>query len=463
MDEKGGALDWVASYNRWMGIKVFSCLTFSVAVILAVLSFLNIDIRHTACLIPLLTILAWLVFNALLLWLNAILLEKRLSGFLAQARSQGLPVDAMVGVPTLKELVRDEKRYTFWIFLMAVASLAMFVVGIAIMVVAAYMTMVGLYILFGFTMVGRRELFLSLEDIKRSYRPVTSPVVLEEPVYGFLEVILDPVSRLKLDEYKKFLEERIKPDLHVGDVMSKLILLLYLEEQGVIDRSTVRAELSEVIARPEYVEDMETHPEFGFDNLRDVIRRGRDAVPPFFRLLDRILVTLRDNLSVFKNCPTYADADVTSSIKHGDMCYIVVFLFNNDVTARTVEVIMKAPGFSPDQESVLIELPARDFDLPEEESLPLYDPEAYDTGDVIGLMSRVLDNLRVVWFSVMADTAGAKCVTVQARSPGEKTIFGTSMKIRVSYRLSDLFRSLGGIGGAIGGIAAAALRVLFWS
>ena len=462
MEQTRGALNWISWYNKHVGFRSLTWLTLPTAVALLALAFLGVDIREPTCFAPFLALWAWLVFNALMLLLNAHLMDNYFTRLLAEKRRRGLPIDAMTGISTLRELIRADKSYAGWLFIMALASLAMFIVGVAIIVVAAHVAVIGLYVIFGLATMGRREVLYSPEDVIRSYRPEVNPAVLEEPIYGFLETVLDPINRLKLDEYKAFLSERTRPGLNVGDVMGKAFFLLYQEAQGVIGREVVRAELSEVLAGPEQVEEVERSPVFGLDYLMGLVERGRKFVPTFFKLLDRLYITIYDNLPELRARDTYVDAEVIGSLRTGDECHVMVFLFNNTPEQRAVEVAFKAPGFSPDEGSVLVELPGRDFELPEEDKLPLHDPGAPDTGDVVGLLSRVLDNLRVVWFTITADSAGTKSVSIHVREFGGRTLFGVSRRVNVGYRLGDLFRKLVGAGGTAGGIAASLIRVFFW-
>lgn len=453
---------WIAGYNKHVGFRSLTWLTLPIAITLLALTFLGIDIREPVYFAPFIAILAWLMINAAMLFLNARSMEKYFTELLSEKRKKGLPIDAMVGVTTLKELIKADKGYAAWLFWMTFASLLMFIVGVAIIVIAAYIAVIGLYGVFGLATMGRREVLYSPEDVIRSYKPEVNPAILEEPIYGFLETILDPINRLKIDEYKAFLAERTKPGLNVGDVMGKAFFLLYQETEGVIDRDIVKSELSEVLADPSQVEEVEEHPHFGLNYLKDLVERGKKFVPTFFKLLDRLYITIYDNLPELKASDAYIDAEVIESIKSGDECHIMIFLYNNTPEPKTVEVTFAAPGFSPSEGRVLIELPERDFEFPEQEKLPLYDREAPDTGDVIGLMSRVLDNLRVVWFTITADVIGTKSIGIHVREVGGRTLFGVSRRVNVGYKLGDLFRKLIGAGGTMGGIAASLIRIALW-
>ena len=454
-----GRISW---YNKHVGFKSLMWITLPIAIALLVLTFLGIDIREPVYFTSFIAIWTWLVVNALLLFLNACLMERYFTKLLAEKRRKGLPIDAMIGITTLKELINADKSYAAWLSIMALVSLLMFIVGVAIMVIIAHIAIVGLYMIFGLTTMGKRDMLYSPDDVISSYKPEASPTVLEAPIYDFLETVLDPINRLKIDEYKAFLAERIKPGLSVGDVMGKVFFLLYQRAQGVVGRGVIRSELSEVLASPEHVREIEESPVFSLDYLEGLVERGRKTVPIFFKLLDRLHITIYDNLPELKAKDVYVDAEVIGSLKTGEECHIMVFIFNNSPEPREVEVSFKAPGFSPDGGEVIVELPGRDFKLPEEEKLPLHDPEAPDTGDVVGLMSRVLDNLRVVWFSTTARTAGTGSISIHVREVRGRTLFGVSRRVSVGYRLGDMFRKLMGAGGTVGGIVASLMRVFLW-
>ena len=461
--ERGGRWpSWLSWYNEHVGFKSLTWLTLPIAIALFGLTFIGVDIREPTFFMPFLAIWIWLVINALLLFSNAYLMGQYFSQLLAEKRRRGLPIDAMTGITTLKELIEADKNYAMWLFAMALISLLMFIVGVAIIIIAAHIAIISLYIVFGLATMGRREILYGPEDVIRSYRPEVNPAVLERPVYDFLETMLDPINRLKIDDYKAFLAERTKPGLKVGDVMGKAFFLLYQEAQGVIERDVVRSELSEVLAKPEQIDEIEKSEVFGLDYLKELVERGRRLVPTFFKLLDRLYIMIYDNLPELKAREVYVDAEVMESLKTGDECYVMVFLFNGSPEPRVIEISFTAPGFSPSEGRVLVELPERDFEFPEQDKLPIHAPEAPDTGDVVGLMSRVLDNLRVVWFTITASSAGTRSIGIHVREVGGLTLFGMSRRISVSYRLGDIFRKLIGAGGTVGGIAASLIRVFFW-
>jgi len=74
--------------------------------------------------------------------------------------------------------------------------------------------------------------------------------------------------------------------------------------------------------------------------------------------------------------------------------------------------------------------------MPDEDVLPAYSKIGQDA---VGLTSRIMDNVRIVWFSFETKENGAKpvSVTVRDRETGQ-TVYGQTFLVEVSYDLPGL-------------------------
>ena len=460
MAETERMLNTIASYNRSVGFISIFVLTIAISSIVSLAVFLGIE--------PTATVLFWillppwlvLVTDAFLLFLDPLLMEHYLEELMAEKRKSGLPVDALKGVRSIEEMARYELKYSGIILLMASLSFLMFLAGVTWSVLCLHLSMILVLLLLAFTSIGKRKYYYGPDEILEAYEPEVSPVVLKSVIYDFLSYVLDPFTRLKLDEFKAFVNERRKPELSFGDVISKMFFLMYLREQGTINDEVVKAELEEVLKDPSHVEEIGTHPVLGFRYLRKLISRGRRLVKSFFILLDRLYVDVYDNLPEFRGKELYADFEADRDVEVGSTCNALVLLYNNLPVEKKARIYYEAEGFEPSFGSFLITLPERDFELPERDRLPVHDREAPDTGDVVGLVSRVLDNARVVWLPLVARDVGVRNISVVVEDEDGTVLYGESHKVCVHYSLTSVLRALLGYVGPAAGLISYVLRIL---
>jgi len=449
-------LDVIADYNRLVGFNSIFLITIGISCMIACVALFGIELPLGAF------IALWsiLIINALLLFLDPLLMDRYLKDLMAVRRKAGLPVDSLKGMKAIEDMVKYEFKYALAIFIMALVSFLMFLAGIKWLILFLHLSMIVMLSLLAFTSVGQRKYYYGPSEVIRAYEPEITPMVLNSIVYDFLDYALDPLTRLKLDEYKRFLDERRKLDFSVGDILSKTFLLVYLNEQGAIRIEDVRSELGEVLKKPTYVGDVELHPDLGFERLKMLMERGRRLVKPFFILLDRLFIDIYDNLREFKNRELYADFESDRNVNLGSTCHVLVLLYNNLPYDRKVRVSFRAEGFEPASGTFLVELPKRDFDLPEEDRIPIYDKAAPDTGDVVGLVSRVLDNTRAIWLPLVASDAGTKNVVVVVEDEDGKMLCGESFRVNVRRSITSVLRTSLGYAGPGAGVITYLLQLL---
>lgn len=320
-------------------------------------------------------------------------------------------------------------------------------------------------ITFGFSII-KREHVLDPDEMLKLYEPDTFPTVMTTDI--FLETFIDPFNRLKFGEYMSELSGYLKNGLAVGDALSKITLLLFQNLYGALGVDDLRGEVSELFQKKENVAKIEMHSTFGFDRLKIILEKTRKLVPEFTRLLDRLFVRILDDLPELKNSNLYIDAEVSSEKTKGQIGKCFVLLYNNQASkSQTISVSYSSGSIAPAIGEVTLTLPVRDFELPNADSLPVYDRTQSDSSnytgetDIVGLMSRFMENTRIVWFSFEVRENGIKpvVITVKDKETGQM-LFGRTFLIEAANNLPEFLLKVLGAASVFIGVFLPIARLL---
>jgi hypothetical protein len=102
-------------------------------------------------------------------------------------------------------------------------------------------------------------------------------------------------------------------------------------------------------------------------------------------------------------------------------------------------------------------LPVRNFNLPAGDTLPIYTKSGPDSAndhqqDIVGFMSHILEDARIIWFCFEVKENGNKpiVVSVKDKETGQ-LVYGRTFQVLVSNNFSDLYlKLLGGVSIFIG-------------
>lgn len=417
----GKSLYSLSQYNRRIGLPSILGTSMLISLLIGLSLYLGFDITGTALNIVALALLLFMSVDALLMLANFLIMNYLFDRVLEDYSRRGLPYASLTGIEALKDSSARETRYSIILVVSALASLLMYLLGdISLQIMFIY-TAVGLsFITLGFSVI-KRKYVLDPDEMLKLYEPNVFPIVMKIDV--FLETFMDPLNRLRFDEYKRELAGYLKEGLAVGDALGKICFLLYQNLQGAIGRENLRRELSELVKNDEFVNKLESHQVFDFDRLKIILAKSKRLIPEFTRLLDRLFINTLDNLPDLKDSSVFIDAEASWEKRRGQLCKAFILLYNNQSDkAKTLTVNYSAPAFAPSSAEVVVTLPPRDFDLPSEDVLPVY---SEGEKDVVGLASMIMDNVRIVWFSFEVKENGLKPVSVTVRDKDSgQTLFG---------------------------------------
>ena len=244
------------------------------------------------------------------------------------------------------------------------------------------------------------------------YNPKSVPMTLDNLLSDAMISFLDPITRIKMDEWTESIRSSLNPTFEtlqnettrVERGREKILLLFYLKKRvsSLLTEEIFLSELSEVI-RHEKITDFLAGVDSGIDSaiIEDVFSRLEMQIPEIFKVIDRLLIDLVDNLKEFRD-----NKDLWVSVSTPDVVYgnqdpfrILIFTLNKDKSKSNRLLNFNASGvqsgFMEKQQYNLILDDAEDFHITGDK-LPFSSSE---TTDILTLLSQILQVGDAVWFS----------------------------------------------------------------
>jgi len=449
-------LHMLAAYNRRIGLPSILIASIIAAIILGVSTELGLILQGSPIGAVVTILLCLLVIDSVLILSNFLVMNYLFKRILNRYQKQGLPYASLIGVEALNDTSVRETQFAVLLTVLSTASLSMYLLGgTSTEVIFIYLSMGSALIAFGFSII-KREHVLDPDELLRLYVPDNWPIVLTTDI--FLETFIDPFNRLKFREYLSDLSRYVREDLDLEDALSKITVLLFQNLYGALKIEDVRSEVSELFKPGTDIMNIEQHPIFGFNRLKIILNKTKKIVPEFSRLLDRLFVEILDDLPGIKESNYYIDAEVTPDRNKGQVVKCFVFLYNNDSTkTQTFSVSYASGSTGPLSSEVTLTLPVRHFNLPAGDTLPIYTKSGSDSAndqeqDIVGFMSRMLEDARIILFCFEVKENGNKpiVVSVKDKETGQ-LVYGRTFQVLVSNNFSDLYlKLLGGVSVFIG-------------
>jgi hypothetical protein len=447
----------LAVYNRRIGLPSILVASIIASTLLGIYTYFGVKLYYEPLGVLTIALLVIVLTDSFLILFNLIAMDYLFHNILKSYYRQGLPYASLVGIEAINDSSLKETRFALLLCASSTASLAMyFISSNSPEIIFAYLSMGSALITFGFSII-KREHVLDPDEMLRLYEPDTFPSVMTTDI--LLETFIDPFNRLRFREYLSELSSYTKDGLTVGDAVSKITLLLFQNLYGALNIDDLRSEVSELFKNKENLSKIELHSKFGFDRLRIILEKTRKLIPEFTRLIDRLFVEMLDDLPDIKNNNLYIDAEVSPEKTKGQIGKCFVFLYNNQTSkSQTLSVSYTSGSITPATAEVTLTLPVRDFELPATDSLPVYNRLQYDStnssgeNDIVGLMSRFMENTRVIWFSFEIRENGIKpiFVTVKDKETGQ-LLFGRTFLIEAANNIPELLlKTLGAVSVFIG-------------
>ncbi|MFX0136773.1 MAG: hypothetical protein ACFFDN_24260 [Candidatus Hodarchaeota archaeon] len=475
-----------AKLNKY-NVSIGRLLLYLVPLTLVVLTIVNIVTANTmfyTLLVVFISILIIYAINSLLLMLGALTTGQAFKMRLDFERQIGRPLDSLRGFSTIQKKIGTTLNLLKIIALVSFVSLAIYIVWIAISIggqsaTGDFLSYAGL----GFTLV-TAGLALLVKSVKMDitdvtglsdyYKPSNHDLFIDNFFGDIFYGSLDPIVKLKWDEFTDILENNLKPEfvseikskeeteIPVKFAIEKILYLSYLESQGVIDRNTVTNEIGEIMNFGEdYTYErgamVDSRYYFGVSDLHKIFTNIEKHIPAFFDAVDRLQLELIDNIKILSDDPIYLDVCAEEMVAKDGEINIILFLYNNKPADKKYKIKIFAPGFQPEELIVDVLCEGRgDFEIPKREIPLTSDTET----DVVGVMSTMLKNGDAVWLTLEPREKGEQTIQVFLMEPDGTVIEGKTMTVDIYTNFFYLIKKLTGSSSVLGGVATPVLRTV---
>ncbi len=456
-----------------------------ILVALTVMSLLNI-VAPVILLYVLIAVLAMFAFNTFILGLLASRTKSAFTKRLQLERQKGRPLDSLQGFVAIKSGVNRTINTIMAVFLLGLIVLILYGGYVFVLLNAlpaelslwvAYLGLGLALVCFGASLMVRsiRMDITSVTGLSDFYRPTSHELVLENFFADVFRGHLDPIARLKWDEFTEAIRQCLKPtfveevlkneaeESPVAFAMEKLLYLHYMEYSGVLSYQKVLDELGEFLnLQTDYY-----HPErgakiggryyFGEEDMNRVFRLIESTTPAVFDLIDRLQLELMDNISVMSADPIYVDASAQEVCVKDSECHFLLILFNNTKDARDFAVRITVSGLQPAELRVKLSAEGRgSFEIPSE-PVPLVSDS---NKDVAHILATILKNSVALWLTLEPRDIGVQTLQVFVEDEQGRVIEGKTMPVAIIRNMQYVLRRLTSVGSIATGAVAPLLRAL---
>jgi hypothetical protein len=223
------------------------------------------------------------------------------------------------------------------------------------------------------------------------------------------------------------------------------------------------AELSEVLQKDK-INDFLAGTDSGIDStiINDVFTRLETQIPEVFKIIDRLLIDLVDNLKEFRD-----NKDIWVSVSTPDVVYgnkdpfrILIFALNKDKSKNNRLLTFNASGgqkrFMEEQHYNLILDDAEDFYITSDK-LPFSSSE---TTDILTLLSQILQVGDAVWFSFERSEFKNHLFNIFL-TENNSGIYAKTTSVTVSRDFTFYISEYGGRASALSGVVVPVVSFLF--
>jgi len=486
----------ISWFNTTIGKKLLYCLP----VILLCISGLTIIKnwgseleKHPEVQWGFILVLVLFAINTLVLASGAIYTRKAFFQRLNYERQKGRPLDSLRGFKTIETNIMQTLNTISLLALVSFVTLAIYVPFILrggdLVWMAMGITLITLGL--GLAVKSVRMDITSVVGLADFFTPSNHELFIDKFFGDIFMYHLDPVTRLKWDEFIAGIETMLKPEfvqavqeeeegeVPVSFALEKLLYLHYLEYSDVISHDTVKEELNEImqLSRPKEVPQgnqategspvgkwnldqgalIDGHYYFSSEDFFKIFAGMKRSTPSFFSIIDRLQLELIDNIKIMADDPIYLDVAANEVVAEDDEAHVIVFLYNNTPDAKPYTIHIFAPGFEPEALSVKMAVEGRgSFELPQT-TIPLMSSE---TEDVIGIMAQLLKNGDALWLTLEPRKRGTQTLQILLTDEDGTIIEGKTMTISVIREVVAVVKGLTSKLSVLGGAAGPILKQL---
>ncbi len=313
--------------------------------------------------------------------------------------------------------------------------------------------------------------------------PSSHEITVDKIIADVFKEHLDSLSRLKWDEFRAIIEKSMLPDYKykiiqeepdenpVDFAIEKLLLLSYLEYQGILSFKQVLNELKEIMTIPNDQYDYEQGADIGLSkryfSRADLHKIFEDLIAryskPFFKILDRLQLELLDNFKSFASQEVYFDVACDERVILDKYLSLFIIIFNNSPKKKEFKLNVISSGFFPKIFELSLEVEGRGaLDLQliaqklSEPNPPLISSEGEDA---VNLMSEITKNSDSVWLSLNALEKGEQTIQVFLMDEMKNVIKGITLTVETYQDFASKIKTGGASTSVLTGLITALAKI----
>ncbi len=300
------------------------------------------------------------------------------------------------------------------------------------------------------------------------YYPQQTPIILDNLLSDAILAFLDPITKMHFDEWTELIdkslnvnyEPEVEKKTRVERAREKILLLFYIKQRMplLLTEEVFLKELLEVISSSQMPEFLAGGTSgINLLILNDIFNQLTPRIPEIFKMIDRLIIELTDNLGEFLgNNDIWANIAAPEKVVGNENPFrILSFTLNKDVSLysnrkRSLNFQLSAPT-NHYMENLNISLAAdeaEDF-LIDKIPLPFI---SEGSQDILGLLTRILQIGDAVWFTVERKSFDSHLFHLAINEGARGSIFGETIAINVTRDLMFYIRTYGGKLSALSGL-----------
>ena len=281
--------------------------------------------------------------------------------------------------------------------------------------------------------------------LMHAYTPSGHPSSLQLAFTEILSSIMEPSIYSNFELYKEFLKTKLKSERNSIESFEKILFLIYLDNQNVLQREEIINEISEDF---EDVDEILSHEIFDYNSLKEIVKRAQILLPGFFRIIDRLQYKLSNNVAQIKSQEIIYDFEIERVIEF-EKANLFIFIADNGDVETEYKIKINAPKMLPETYEKNIEFSAEQYvEYPPNNKLEVL---SKDNQDIVGLVGKILGKGKLLWVSLQPTVKGSTYVCVNICDDGDHLIAGKTMKIECRKNYATAIKSQTGKASVLAG------------
>ncbi|MHA1225749.1 MAG: hypothetical protein ACTSPV_03305 [Candidatus Hodarchaeales archaeon] len=470
-------------YCRKIGIWFLSLLPIFLALSLIQLAVLPVltgttikgeeDIKITITLIYLFLIIIAIPFS-----LNGIFMEKAFNAEIKRITRSGILIQGVEGFNDVYTKIKILYRSSYSVTITVIISFLVYLSSINLEEITGFAKIFIIIASIGLLAISSgASILLRLPDksalqpggLMKFYSPSTLPLRLDNILSDSIFNQLDPITRIRIDEWSKSIMDNISPNYQVGlddktkleRAREKIFLLVYLHEviPELLPEDVFFKELREIIDEG-YIKDFINGKDSGISlkTLNTILRDVRKEIPQIFDLVQRLFVLVKDNIQyLYSKDEIVIISHPNSHIGNIDPFRIVIFVLNLKESRKVlIRAQTSMSSLDPDDASQTLKLDVGNLTLPPKGS-SLEISSSSEPTDVLRLISEILQVGDALNLQFRANRFGTHVLNISIEDSENGLISGSSVVINV-YRDPTYYAKT--LGAKMMGYAGAALSFI---